>query len=82
MLMRLNHSNQHGNSNPNQQRNGKLRAIVRMKLQFRQQITARDAQKRPRAKCQHAAEELGVVIGNAIEPQVKQCNPKRRGERK
>ena len=54
---------EHGHGQSRQQGDRQLEAVVEMKLQFRQEVSAGDAKKCSRAECQRTAEQNSVGIG-------------------
>src|SRR5580693_3376176 len=63
---------EHGHRQAGEQGNGKLEAIVRVELQFRQQVAAGDTEKSSSTEGQRAAEKGGVGIGKMICSKIKQ----------
>ena len=60
-----------GHGQPRDEGDGQLEAVVRVELQFRQQVAAGDAQKCAGAKCQRTAQKSGVGIGEMTGAKIK-----------
>jgi hypothetical protein len=70
--------NEHGGSQSQQQGQRKLEPVVRLELQLGQKVRACDAQKRPGAEGQRAAEPRGVRVGQRAGAQQEQQRAHRR----
>ena len=64
--------NENGNAQTSRQCHGKSKAIMRVELQFRQQVSAGNAEKGARTKCQSAAEPRRMFMGPGAGAQEKQ----------
>jgi hypothetical protein len=70
-------SDQQGNAQPAQQRHRQLQPIVPVELQFRQQVSAGNAQKRSGAERQGPAEPRRMLVRQTARP----CEEQQRSER-
>ena len=76
------HADEHRHAQAKHKGERQFERIVRMKLEFRQQIAARDAEEGAGAKSQRTPEEDGIRLGKVGRPQMKKQYSERCGHRK